>query len=245
MKIVYKCGENQLIWNGHSNHKTPLLQTIPIPVKYQKLISEKIWLLESASCILESILCATLVIVVPKKADPLCPNKKQLHVVLDYQLLDKYINGTHNGNKVILCYILPNITDVLARLHICKIFSSLDLKTGCHQIGLMPKGKLKTAFATTSRKWHWNATPFGIYSLTGGFCYLMSQVLTGLDVCFLYLGDISIYRPSWKEHLQHLETVFSYLKTANLKIELSKCQFFKWHLHYLVNLGERHSATTR
>ena len=38
---------------------------------------------------------------------------------------------------------------------------------------------------------------------------------------------------TWKEHLQHLETVFNCLQAANIKIRLSKCQFFKQHLHYL------------
>ena len=32
---------------------------------------------------------------------------------------------------------------------------------------------------------------------------------------------------------KHVETVFSHLKAANLKIKLSKCQFFKQHLNYL------------
>ena len=35
---------------------------------------------------------------------------------------------------------------------------------------------------------------------------------------------------SWKEHLQQ---VFECLNEANLKLKLSKCQFFKKHLHYL------------
>ena len=50
--------------------------------------------------------------------------------------------------------------------------------------------KPETAFATISGIWHWNVAPFGIFSLPGVFCYLMSQVLTGLDFCFGYLDDI-------------------------------------------------------
>ena len=78
--------------------------------------------------------------------------------------------------------------------------------------------------------------PFRICSLPGVFCYLMSQVLSGLDFRFTYLDDIVIYSTSWEEHLQCLEAVYNYLKGANLKIKLSKCQFFKWHLHYLRHL---------
>ena len=41
------------------------------------------------------------------------------------------------------------------------------------------------------------------------------------------------------EHLHHLHSVFEKIKEAGLKIKLSKCQFFKTHLHYL---GQRISA---
>ena len=68
----------------------------------------------------------------------------------------------------------------------------------------------------------------------------MSQVLLDLDFSFAYLDNILIYSNSWEEHLQHLETVFSHLQAANLKIKPSKCQFFKQHLHYLGHLISEH-----
>ena len=73
-------------------------------------------------------------------------------------------------------------------------------------------------------------------SLPGVCFYLMSQVLSGLDFCFTYLDDILIYNTSWKEHLKHLEIVFSCLQAANLKFKLSQCQFLKQNLHYLGQL---------
>ena len=82
-------------------------------------------------------------------ADLTHPNKQQLHLVLDSLLLKKFISAAHNGNNVILYYPMVNITDLLTRSRNCKIFSSLDLRS-------MPEAKLKTAFATTRRKWHWN-----------------------------------------------------------------------------------------
>ena len=64
----------------------------------------------------------------------------------------------------------------------------------------------------------------------------MSQVISGFDFCFAYLDDILVYSTSWKEHLQHFEMVFKCVKEANLKIKLSKCQFFKKYLYYLGHL---------
>ena len=39
-----------------------------------------------------------------------------------------------------------------------------------------------------------------------------------------------------KEHLEHLEEIFTKLKTAGLKLKLEKCCFFKKHIQYLGHL---------
>ena len=67
----------------------------------------------------------------------------QLYLVLDYCLLNKSINAACNGDNVISYYPLPNITDLLARLWKCKLFSSLDLRSGKQHICLAPEAKLK------------------------------------------------------------------------------------------------------
>ena len=86
---------------------------------------------------------AAPVIILPKKPDPTNPCKQQLHLVLDYTSLNGSINAAHNGNSVISYYLLPNITDLLARLQNCKIFSSLDPSSGYHHISLTPEVGLK------------------------------------------------------------------------------------------------------
>ena len=114
------------------------------------------------------------------------------------------INAAHNGSIVISYYPLPNITDLLARLQKCTIFSSLDFRSSYHHIGLTQEAKPKTVFAT-SGKWPWNVAPFSICSLPGVFCYLILQVLPELDFCFAYLNDILMTSTSWKECIQHLK----------------------------------------
>ena len=80
-----------------------------------------------------------------------------------------------------------------------------------------------------------------IWNLFSTRCILLLNVtsITGLDFCFTYLDNIWIYSTSWKEHLQHLETVISHLQIANLKTKLSKCQLFNFnskHIHFLWHL---------
>ena len=48
-----------------------------------------------------------------------------------------------------------------------------------------------------------------------------------------YLDNIIIYSRSEKEHLEHLEEIFTRLKTAGLKLKLEKCYFFKKHIHLI------------
>ena len=52
----------------------------------------------------------------PKKPEPLNPGKQQLQFVLDYHLLNKSIDATNNGTKVISYYPLPNIKELLAKI---------------------------------------------------------------------------------------------------------------------------------
>ena len=97
-------------------------------------------------------------------------------MVLDYRKQNKSTNSAHNNNKIVSYYPLPNISDLLARLGNCKIFSSLDLHSGYHHIEVRPEARPKTTFTIMSGKWHWNITPFGICSLPGVFSCLMSEV---------------------------------------------------------------------
>ena len=62
-----------------------------------------------------------------------------------------------------------------------------------------------------------------------------------------YLDDIIIYSRSEKEHLEHLEEIFTRLKTAGLKLKLEKCCFFK-KTHTISgtpNFGRRNPTPTR
>ena len=144
--------------------------------------------MESADCIPKSLRpLATPVIILPKKLYPSHPKNQQLHLVLDYCLLNKSINAAYSGKRVIFILSLAKLHRLISEIVEVYIFSSKDLRSGYHHIGLTPEAKQKIAFATISRKWHWNAAPFGICSLPGEFCYLMSQVLSGLDICFTNL----------------------------------------------------------
>ena len=135
---------------------------------------------------------------------------------------------------------LPKIQELLSCLNKCKYFSSLDLHSGYYHISLTEETKKKTAFITADGKYQWNIVPFGLATTVSTFQYLMSTVLTGLNnFTFTYLDNVLVFSEMYEDHLHNLNVVFEKFQKISLKIKLSKCQFFKSHLHYL---GHRISA---
>ena len=62
-----------------------------------------------------------------------------------------------------------------------------------------------------------------------------------------YLDDIIIYSISEKEHLEHLEEIFTRLKAAGLKLKLEKMLLLQetHTVPWTSNLSRRHPTSTR
>ena len=113
----------------------------------------------------------------------------------------------------------------------------MDLRSGYYHIGLKDSAKPKSAFVLSSLgKYQFNRVPFGLAQAPAYFQKLINDVLKGCSFAMGYLDDIIIYSRSEKEHLEHLEEIFTRLKTAGLKLKLEKCCFFKKHIQYLGHL---------
>ena len=178
--------------------------------------------------------------VMPKKQDMDKPNEGQLRMVIDYIQLNKRILMSRapdrNGKigKVISNYPIPTIESLLARLEGCKYFSILDLRSGYHHIRLSKKSKPLTAFTMHSGKFKWNILPFGIGIGVQTFSFVINKAIGHCsNFAANYLDDIIVFSRMAKDHLDHLEKVFTALQQAELKIKASKCEFFKSHVCYL------------
>ena len=213
-----------------------------IPLKYKSFIDNEIKLLENASCISKSLGDWASLICIMKKPDPSQPDKPQLCICIVYRKVNQsLITACNNNNgKVVSTFPLPKIRELLSCLNKCKYFSSLDLHFGYYHISLTEEAKKKTAFVTADGKYQWNVVPFGLSTAVSTFQYLMSTVLTCLNnFAFTYLDNVLVFSETYDDHLHNLNIVFEKFQKAGLKIKLSKCQFFKSHLHYL---GHRISA---
>ena len=68
------------------------------------------------------------------------------------------------------------------------------------------------------------------------FQNLMNKVLDGLHFTLAYLDDVIIFSKTAEQHLKHIQIVLTRLKQAELRLNKSKCLFFKQELHYLGHL---------
>ena len=56
-----------------------------------------------------------------------------------------------------------------------------------------------------------------------------------LTYCLIYLDDIIIFSQTAEEHLHHLHAVFDQFREYNLKLNPSKCSFFRNKITYLAH----------
>lgn len=91
--------------------------------------------------------------VVPKKG--LDENgKPKRRLVIDFQKV--------NAQTVTDKYPIPDINMTIQNLGRAKIFSTIDLESGYHQILIKEKDREKTAFSINHAKYHFNRMPFGL-----------------------------------------------------------------------------------
>lgn len=166
--------------------------------------------------------------VVPKKSD--ASNEKKWRIVIDYRKL----NNVSIGDS----YPLPNIVEILDQLGHSKYFTTLDLKSGFHQIKMDPNDADKTAFSVPSGHYQYNRMPFGLKNAPATFQRLMNSVLAGIQNfrCFVYIDDIVIHGSDLDTHNKRLIEVFQRLYEHNLKIEPDKCEFLRKEVMYLGHL---------
>lgn len=163
--------------------------------------------------------------VVPKKLD--ASGKKKYRLVIDYRKL--------NTVTIPDRYPIPEISEVLANLGKNQFFTIADLKSGFHQIPLKESDIEKTAFSVNNGKYEFTRLPFGLKNAPSIFQRTLDDILREHigQRCYVYIDDIVIFGKSEAEHFENIEKVFKTLETANMKIQLDKCEFLQSQIEFL------------
>lgn len=132
-------------------------------------------------------------------------------------------------------YSLPNIQDNLEQLKGATFFTSLDLRSGYHQIRMAEGAMEKTAFSTRYGNYEFRVMPFGLCNAPATFQKFMNSVFRDAidDFVVVYLDDILIYSKNLSDHKRHVRAVLARLRENSLFGKLSKCRFAQESVDFL------------
>jgi hypothetical protein len=135
-----------------------------------------------------------------------------MRLCVDYRAL--------NGATYKDSYPLSHIDTCLGSMDGTVWFSTLDLRSGYHNIPIKEADRDKTAFITRRGCFRYKVMPFGLTSASSVFQRLMDLVLCGLtyESCLVFLDDIIVFSRDFQTHTERLREVFNRLRGANLKL---------------------------
>lgn len=163
---------------------------------------------------------AAPVVLVPKK-------NGEIRLTVDY----RGINAITRADT----YPLPRMDDLLHEAKSTKYMSTLDLKSGYHQVNVRPSDRDKTAFVTPFGTYRFIRMPFGLRNAPSTFQRLMNRFKTSLPDVFLlvYLDDLIVISASFNEHVNDLKKIFDKLNHYKLRLNRDKCVFACQSVRYL------------
>lgn len=163
---------------------------------------------------------------VPKKGanDDNTPKRR---MVIDFSKL--------NSHTITDRYPMPDISMTLQNLGNAKIFSTIDLESGFHQILIKESDREKTAFSINGAKYEFIRMPFGLKNAPSIFQRCVDDILRPYigKFAYVYIDDVLIFSNSPEEHIEHIETIINALHSANMKISSEKSHFFKNRIEFL------------
>ncbi|GJW69967.1 putative reverse transcriptase domain-containing protein [Tanacetum coccineum] len=125
-------------------------------------------------------------------------------------------------------YPLPRIDDLFDQLQGSRVYSTIHLRSGYHQLRVREEDIPKTAFITRYGHYEFQVMPFGLTNAQAVFMDLMNRVCKPyLDkFVIVFIDDILIYSKHKKEHEEHLKAILELVKKEELYAKFSKCEFW-------------------
>ena len=144
----------------------------------------------------------------------------RLRVCVNYRGINKYTVPDR--------YPIPRIDELIDTVgrQKGKIFTSLDLMKGYHQIRVADSDRPKTASICHQGLFQFRRMPFGLTNAPATFQRLMEKLFSGKEweFVFVYLDDLLIVSISMEEHVQHGTGLVG---GGKLKAETSEMQLCK------------------
>ncbi|CAG9114277.1 unnamed protein product [Plutella xylostella] len=157
---------------------------------------------------------------------PVVKSNGDIRVCGDYKItINKRLKEFH--------YPLPRIDEIFTALGGGEQYTKLDLSHAYQQVLLSEESQPMTAITTHIGTFVYKRVPFGINCVPENFQKLMEETLSGVPTTVVFQDDICITGRDKETHLHNLRQVLNRLKDAGLRINWSKCEFFKQSVTYL------------
>ena len=117
-----------------------------------------------------------------------------------------------------------NADNIFDRIGGSKCYSKFDLCKGYYQIKLDENSKDYSSFTTHRGLFRFNVMSFGLSSASSTFNRMMRKLLNKTENLDSYIDDVLCHTQDWNTHLSSLETFFTRVREANIKLKPSKCE---------------------
>jgi len=169
-------------------------------------------------------------------SSPCVPVRKtdgSLRLCIDYRKVNK-VTKTQN-------YPMPNLKHCLYRANRPKFLTKLDLVRGYYQIKIDDNSKQYTAFSTPNHHYQFKRLAFGLKNSGIAFQRIMQELLQPISPnnIVIYIDDILIASETFDDHLELVRKVLSTLAAYNIKVKVSKCDFFQSSVKFLGHLIDK------
>lgn len=157
---------------------------------------------------------------------PVLKNNGEIRICGDYKTtVNKFLEDVKHP--------LPKVEELFVTLQGGKTFSKIDFRNAYNQLVLDEETRKLLAWSTHIGIYLVNRLPYGTKPACAVFQKIVEKVLLGLKNTMNFLDDVIVTGATDEEHTDNLKAVFSRLKEAGFRVNLSKCSFFQKEVHYL------------
>ena len=139
-------------------------------------------------------------------------------------------------------YPVPSVPEYLTKFHGKTIFSTFDVLKAFHNIKVAADTKKYTAFTCKYGTFVWNFMPFGGKQNPAVWARASDMAFKSCIDMIKYCDDVVLAskeehgRSEVENHITAIESFFVCLEKYNLKIKLSKCEWFVKKVKFLGNI---------
>ena len=150
-----------------------------------------------------------------------------LRLVVDYRKL----NEITVKNR----YPLPLTMELVDALQKAKVFTTLDLRWGYHNVRLKEGDEWKAAFRTKEGHFEPTVMTFGLTNAPATFQHMMNDIFKDLIGVYviIYLDDLLIFSEDKSMHNEQVREVLRRLRENDLFCKPEKCKFRQPTVEYL------------